>query len=247
MKDIEIICVDDGSTDKSLDILKEYQEKDNRIIILQQQNQYAGVARNNGLKIAKGKYLSFLDSDDWFELNMLEKMYNQAEKDQSDVVVCGWYNYNNKIHKAIGKSYINPSFIEKSPFSPHDIKDDIFTIGKSNPWTKLFKRDLFIKNNLQFENYICCNDMTCVCTALVLAKKISVIDDYFIYYRSNQNNNLTANRYKNYDAVEKAVIKLKENLMLFGLYETFKKAYDFQAEASLRCGKAKPRKKNKYF
>ena len=89
--------------------------------------------------------------------------------------------------------------------------------------------------------------MTCVCTALVLAKKISIIDDYFIYYRSNQNNNLTANRYKNYDAVEKAVAKLKENLMLFGLYETFKKAYDFQAEASLRCGKVKPRKKNKYF
>ena len=74
MKDIEIICVDDGSTDKSLDILHEYEQKDERITILTQKNLYAGVARNNGLSIAKGEYLSFLDSDDYFELNMLEEM-----------------------------------------------------------------------------------------------------------------------------------------------------------------------------
>ena len=67
LKDIEIICVDDGSTDGSLDILREYAAEDNRIQIIEQKNAGAGAARNNGMRHATGKYLSFLDSDDFFE------------------------------------------------------------------------------------------------------------------------------------------------------------------------------------
>ena len=72
LTNIEIICVDDGSTDTSFQILKEYEEKDSRVIVLSKSNAGAGTARNEGLKIAKGKYLSFLDADDFFERNMLE-------------------------------------------------------------------------------------------------------------------------------------------------------------------------------
>ena len=75
LKNIEIICVDDGSTDSSFDILKEYKQKDNRFILLRQKNSYAGVARNYGMSVAKGKYLSFLDSDDYFKTTMLEEAY----------------------------------------------------------------------------------------------------------------------------------------------------------------------------
>ena len=67
LKSIEIICVDDGSSDESLSILKDYQNKDSRLTVLTQQNQYAGVARNNGLNIARGKYVVFWDADDLFE------------------------------------------------------------------------------------------------------------------------------------------------------------------------------------
>ena len=86
LKDIEIICVDDGSTDGSLDILREYAAEDNRIQIIEQKNAGAGAARNNGMRHATGKYLSFLDSDDFFEPRMLEKAYDLAEKDQADFV-----------------------------------------------------------------------------------------------------------------------------------------------------------------
>lgn len=246
LKDIEIICIDDGSTDKSLEILKEYQQKDSRIQILTQKNLYAGVARNNGLKIAKGKYLSFLDSDDFFELNMLEEMYNQAEKDNSDIVICGWYNYDNISQKSLGACYINETFVKKSPFSPLEVRDDLYRICKSNPWTKLFKRDLFTENNLQFENCICCNDMTCVCTALALAKRISILNKPFIYYRMKQTTNLTANRHKHGDAVRYAVNKLENNLKKYGLYETFVNAFRFQANSSLHCAK-NIKGKRKYF
>ncbi len=80
LKSIEIICVDDGSSDESLSILKDYQNKDSRLIVLTQQNQYAGVARNNGLNIARGKYVVFWDADDLFEKNALECMYKKCEK-----------------------------------------------------------------------------------------------------------------------------------------------------------------------
>ena len=94
LTDIEIICVDDGSTDDTSDILCEYAEKDTRISVIRQENRGAGAARNNALKYAKGKYLSFLDADDFFEPEMLEKSYAAAEKNQADIVVfgCDYYS-----------------------------------------------------------------------------------------------------------------------------------------------------------
>lgn len=247
LKDIEIICVDDGSTDKSLEILREYCEKDNRIKILTQKNKYAGVARNNGLKIATGKYLSFLDSDDWFDLNMLEEMYNKAEKDQSDIVICGWYNYNNITKSIIKVVTFEQRFLSKSPFKPQEFPNDLFTIGKSNPWTKLFKREFFIENNLLFENCKVCNDMTCVCTALAIANKISIINKPFIFYRNNQTTNLSSKRLKNRDSVLYAVKQLENNLIRLNLYEYFKEAFNKQKNSSLGYKLIKPHKKYKFF
>ena len=87
LRDIEIICVDDESSDGTLDILTEYQKKDSRLKVITQKNAGAGDARNTGLRLAKGTYLSFLDSDDFFELNMLQEAYNLAELNQADFVV----------------------------------------------------------------------------------------------------------------------------------------------------------------
>ena len=86
LKEIEIICVDDGSTDGTLKLLYKYEEADSRVKIIQQQNQYAGVARNNGMKHAVGEYIIFLDSDDFFEKTMLEKIYNEAKRKEADLL-----------------------------------------------------------------------------------------------------------------------------------------------------------------
>ena len=75
MNDLEFVCVNDGSTDNSLNILKNYAEKDSRFVIINQTNQGAGVARNTAIKAAKGEYLVCLDPDDWFELNAMEVLY----------------------------------------------------------------------------------------------------------------------------------------------------------------------------
>ena len=87
LHDIEIICVNDGSTDSSLEILEDYQSKDKRIKIINQEHNNAGSARNKGLEIARGEYLSFLDSDDYFDLNMLKEMYLTAKSDNKIEIV----------------------------------------------------------------------------------------------------------------------------------------------------------------
>lgn len=233
--DIEIICVDDGSTDGSLSILKEYAEKDERIFILQQPNLRAGVARNNGLKIAKGKYLSFLDSDDFFELDMLEKMYNKIEEDKSDIVICSWNSYDERRHRIIKKFVINEKYVAISPFRPIDVIDTLFDICKPNAWTKLFNRDFFVKNGLHFEDCICCNDLTCVCTALSIANKISVMEDMFIHYRICHSNSLTSDRRNHLDAVIYAINKLEENLKKFKVFDKFRATFLKKAVDSFKC------------
>lgn len=88
-KDIEIICVDDCSTDNSLDILNEYAQKDNRIKVFEQkENSGQGAARNFGISIAQGEYITFVDPDDYIESTMYEKMYNQAKTLNSEIVMC---------------------------------------------------------------------------------------------------------------------------------------------------------------
>lgn len=87
LRDIEIICVDDGSPDSSLSLLQKYASGDNRIKILQQENSGAGIARNKGLAMASGKYILFLDSDDFFELDLCENLFYQAEKTEADIIL----------------------------------------------------------------------------------------------------------------------------------------------------------------
>lgn len=229
-KDIEIICIDDGSTDNSLKILQEYKEKDSRFTILTQKNLYAGVARNAGLKIAKGKYLSFLDSDDFFELTMLEDMYNTAEKDHSDIVVCEYRAYNNKTHSYTKVYRIDTNIIKKSPFNPSSLGKELFEFAGLNAWSKLFRKDLFDKYNIHFEECACCNDLTCVCTALALANKISALNRFYISYRMNQTNNITANRHNHTESFLFAIQQVENNLKQFGIYNKFKEAFIYKAK-----------------
>lgn len=225
LKDIELICVDDGSTDFTLKILKEYQEKDSRIIIIQQNNQKAGIARNTGLKIAKGKYIIFLDADDFFKDTMLEELYNKAEIDNADTVVCSYYNYDAKTNKVLDIYTIHSSFVKQSPFSAEDIKNSIFSFCRPNPWTKLFKRDFFLENNIQFDDLVSSNDFCGIYTAVAASKRISILNKPLIYYRLNQLNNLTAKRKINLLGFKEdlqALENLRQNLIRLNLYNTFK-------------------------
>ena len=128
LTDIEIICVDDGSEDSSAEILKRYAEKDSRIRIIYQENAGAGAARNNGLRHSRGKYLSFLDSDDFFENDMLEKAVKKIEEDAADFVVFRCDQYLNDCDKFKNVRYTLkeqtlPPYV---PFNFRQITDYVF-------------------------------------------------------------------------------------------------------------------------
>ncbi|MFR5028212.1 MAG: glycosyltransferase family 2 protein [Coprococcus sp.] len=121
LKDIEIICVDDGSTDDSLAILKEYEAKDQRVKVIQQANAGAGAARNKGLEIATGEYLSFLDSDDFFEPDMLEKAWSKAHETRAQVVVFRSDQYREDLQEFVQVRWTlhekEPSTVQTNVFS----------------------------------------------------------------------------------------------------------------------------------
>ena len=225
LKKIEIICIDDGSTDSSLSILREYAQKDPRISVLQQKNLHAGVARNAGIAVAKGKYLSFLDADDFFEADMLKRMCHQAEKDGSDVVMCTNSVYDDELKQHVRGTKFGKKYLKISPFQPLDVSDALYTISNPNAWTKLFLAKQIKNEEVRFESVISCNDVTFVCTMLSLAKRISLLNENLVHYRINSKANITEARAKSIDCFIKAAVKLHQNLKKRDILDSYIIAY----------------------
>ena len=186
LRDIEIICVDDGSTDGSLEILMEYAAHDSRITVLRQQNMRAGAARNAGLAIARGEYLSFLDSDDFFEPNMLQLLVAKITETRSDIVMCDCFLYNDAEKRDECVEWTLRSELVKRTFSCVNLPNDIFTLSNCWVWNRLYKHSFIKNNNIRFQNLGVANDTYFSCIATASAKKISVLDKRLIHYRTKQ-------------------------------------------------------------
>ena len=146
LKEIEIICVDDGSTDSSLEILKEYAAKDNRITVIAQENLHAGVARNAGLTVAKGEYVHFLDSDDWVDLDTYEKLYNIIKKQNVNLIKFKSYTYDSQKNQIIDNEYTEMSYITNNVTISIDT-DTKLAIGISDsPWSGFYNLNFLRKN-----------------------------------------------------------------------------------------------------
>ncbi len=221
LKEIEIICVDDGSTDNSGKIIDEYARKDKRIKVVHKKNEGAGIARNIGIKIATGKYLSLIDSDDTYNLQMLNKLYNRAEQDQLDIVVCRSQAIdmrNNKIIKTDwtikqqllpNEKIFNYKMLPKYTFQ--------WCIGWS--WDKLYNREFVIKNKLEFQNLRHTNDAYFVFISLILATKISVINDILITHKKFTGTQLSETLDYAPMCFIKAIYKIKHKLEVINIYE----------------------------
>ncbi len=215
LQNIEIICVDDGSTDGTEYILKKYQEQDKRIKILYQDNLFAGIARNNGMQYAVGKYLLFLDADDFFAEDMIEKLYNRAEMCQADICICKsqFYDQKNKSVTPMNWSCIKDYCPENNEiFSRKDMGNKLFLFTTPAPWTKMFKSEFVRKNNLQFQDIRTANDLSFVMTALALAERITVLDKYLVYYRTNVTTTLQSTKFREPLLFIQALLCLKNNL-----------------------------------
>lgn len=181
LNDIEIICINDGSTDKSLKILKEYKNKDSRIILLNQENSGQSVARNRGIEIAKGEYLGFVDPDDWIDLDYYEKLYNAASTNDTDIAVGG-------IIRVTGikkKKFLN---FEKETLTDNTkLKFELCDVPeKSYIWNKIYKTQKLKEINLKFEEGRIFEDCIFTPQALFfLGKMVTVPNTYYYYLRRN--------------------------------------------------------------
>ena len=185
LKDIEIICINDGSTDNSLKIIKRYLEKDERFLVIDKKNTGYGDSMNRGLGIAKGEYIGIVEPDDFIELNAFEKLYYFANKTKADIVRANYYHYTKGKNQK--KNYITPNVAKKN------------TDAKSTPelfrfppaiWSAIYRRD-FIENwNITFlstpgASY---QDTGFYFKTLISAQKIFLLEDAFLHYRTDNNN-----------------------------------------------------------
>ena len=223
----EAICVDDGSTDRSIDILMEFQKADNRFKIIRQQNQFAGVARNNGIKMARCKYITFLDSDDSFAINALELFYKKACDTNADIVLSKAYIYDEQTNSnGIAGWCLQEEFLpSKDVFSLEDIPGHIYNISSGNPWGKLFLRQLIVEYNLEFLDIERSEDFYFVYTAFAVAKRITTIRIPLVYYRTNTGTSLEDLRDKTPVLFWVADMRLKEKLKEIGVLEFTKQSY----------------------
>ena len=227
LKDIEIICVDDGSTDNSLDILKEYEQKDKRVKVIQQKNAGAGAARNNGLSIATGEYLSFLDSDDFFEFDMLEKAYEKAKGSNAQIVVFRSDQYREDLKEFVKVKW---TLHEKQlpPYRPmnfHSFTGNVFRVFVGWAWDKLFERKFVEENHLKFQELRTSNDMLFVFSAIAFAKRIEIEDVILAHQRRNNPKSLSNPREKSWECFRMALNALKDALTAHGNFWEFEQDY----------------------
>jgi len=202
IKEIEIICIDDGSEDKSLNILENNKKKDRRIIIINQAHCNAGVARNRGLEIAKGEYLYFLDSDDYIENYALEKAYTKAKENNADITIFSAYTFFNTTNKPklLENSLEIKNCPKKNPFNPMEMNQYLFNSFQNWPWNKLYESN-FIKNNkIMFQDVDRTNDMLFTCKSLMLSNRIFILNEPLVYHRVGRRNSMQATNYLEPDA-----------------------------------------------
>ncbi len=234
-RNIEIICVDDGSTDRSPAILEEFAQSDPRFRVLHQKKQTAGVARNNGLAAAQGDYVIFLDADDFFRTDMIEKLYEQAIKSSADIVLCKLVEYHNETKKTSAADYsLRVNLLPGKIFSSTDIPEDIFQITYPGPVNKLLRRAFLSQEHLAFQPLPNTEDVFLTEIALCLAKKITYVDDVFYYYRKDPTvNSLSRQKIKNLFCILDALEAIYDELIQRGLFSTFERS--FSAFALSQC------------
>lgn len=227
LKNIEVIAVDDGSTDNSLQILQRYAAEDKRFHVLQQKNQYAGAARNLGLSHAKGEYVIFLDSDDFFARSLCADAYFAGKVHNADLVLFGAKHYNNaeKKYKEAKWMLQNHLAPKKQPFSYRDCPDVFYRISTPAPWTKLFRRAFIEKTGLQFQTLHNTNDVFFTYSAMAMAERIATVDSALVYYRVGLESNLQTKKKKKPFCFYEAYTAWHDKLKELGVLDTVKRSY----------------------
>ena len=223
--DLELIAVDDASTDGSLAVLERWATRDPRVRVLHhEKNLFAGAARNDGLAAARGEYVLFLDSDDEFEPTLLEEAVGEACRSGADVVLMGADDLVGGAEaRTSNPRYLDVALLpERLPFAPADAAGHLFQLCTPEPWTKLFKRSFVEAEGLRFQGLQNANDLFFTLAALSRTHLVSAAPEALVHHRVGVAGGVQATKAREPLAFLEALRALKADLEgrgLFALYE----------------------------
>ncbi len=234
---IEIICVNDGSTDGSRKILEQYSKKDSRIKIVDKKNGGLSSARNAGMKVAVGEFYSFVDSDDWIDNTMLEKLYENITTLNTEISICAVHQFDETNQKIDDSNpYYTLEFFDKSfdnaVFSYKETKPFIMDVCVM-AWNKLYRRSLIEKCNAEFPDGLIFEDGPFFFSIFFKTQRVSIVREFLYYYRINRKNSIIQKAGKKFlnviDVAEIMYSKIKDLPDFEDIKYTFfrKKVEDF--------------------
>ena len=233
LKEIEVVLVDDGSKDRCPQIVDEYAQKDSRVVAVHQPNGGYGRAVNHGIEVATGEYIGIIESDDWIEPTMYEKMYNNAKKNNTDITKCMFYKYNSLLKKRYQNVVWKAPYqdLSKAPNGAFKLEDwPLIVAFHASIWANLYRAD-FIKTQKVIETRSASyQDFPFMIEAMCRANRISVVKEPLVHYRMEEGqNSSTIRRDERLILMPKQCIVGKEILKKYGKYEALKEEFYYHA------------------
>jgi len=212
MREIQIICVNDGSTDGSLAILREYESRDSRMLVLDQPNRKQASARNAAYSHIKGKYTLFVDADDWIELDLCEKAHQKSEVTGAPMTIFFYQGQD-------GRS--DPSYRLISPHDKTTVEEKLPLFNLGVVCDKLWRTDFLFGNRLYFPEGLVFEDTLVNWQAVTMADRISVVPERLYHYRRNPNSTMTTKGEHSLDMIP-IYDKIREYLLASGYYAAYR-------------------------
>lgn len=224
LQEIEILCVDDGSTDSAPQIVDEYAKKyPEKIKVFHKPNGGEFTTRNYGLERAQGEYVTFVDTDDWVEPNWAEKLYQTAKENDADLAVCGFERIDLETNQVVGKDMIGYGNCVKEMSG----KDDFMLFINPAPWNKIYKREKI--KDLRFLDFRGFNDMIFLASSYTKINKVAYVPEVLYHYYLRYDSQIHTVNQQDVENFKKYLLELKALYIKNNQYEEMKYILDLLA------------------
>lgn len=225
LQEIEVICIDDGSTDNTFEVMHEYLYKNVPCLIIKEKQCGAAEARNAGIRHSTGKYYYFLDADDYIEQNALELIYDNAERNKADVVIFDAYHVNQEDEVGFPNAYLYKKYISPLVFSPAEAGEYLFILTGASVWNKLYRADYIKRESLLFQQLDVADDTFFSILSLAFAGCISICNERLIYHTIDGQTNQMSGIDKFPLNQSRALLTVKQVLIEYDMFDIFKHSF----------------------